>query len=113
MNLTKRDDLDALIEETSLSRRVKNAIINYCYNSPEEHQIICVKDLMKLNEENLLKIRNFGKTSLVEIKEYLGKFGCFLESSNPSVDDARKEIKRILEEAAIEETKKDTVCYCQ
>ncbi len=45
------------------------------YNCLEAENIESVGDLVGRTEEEMLKVRNFGKTSLVEIREKLGELG--------------------------------------
>ncbi len=45
------------------------------YNCLEAENIETVGDLVGRTEEEMLKVRNFGKTSLVEIREKLGELG--------------------------------------
>jgi DNA-directed RNA polymerase subunit alpha len=45
------------------------------YNCLEAENIQTVRDLVGRTEEEMLKVRNFGKTSLVEIREKLQELG--------------------------------------
>ena len=54
-----------ILEEWPLSARTHNAL--------REENIIFLGDLISYNFEDLIKLRNFGKKSLIEIKEFLQK----------------------------------------
>ena len=53
------------------------------YNCLESENIKSICDLVRRNEEDMLKVRNFGKTSLVEIKKKLEEFGLSLGMNIP------------------------------
>ncbi len=55
------------IDELDLSVRSNNCL--------RRHGILVVGDLVKMNEEDLMKVRNLGKKSLDEIKKKLADFG--------------------------------------
>ncbi len=53
------------------------------YNCLEAENIRTLHDLVSRSEEEMLKVRNFGKTSLVEIKQKLENFGLELGMAIP------------------------------
>ena len=59
-----RDNLDRKIQELELSIRVMNALI--------QNDIKTVGDLVQTAPTQLLRIPNFGRKSLNEVKEVLG-----------------------------------------
>ena len=68
--------LDMPIEELDLPMRA--------YNSLKRNNIVKVGQLLQLSDDDLLRMRNFGKKSLDEMKERLRMRG-FLPPEDPSV----------------------------
>jgi DNA-directed RNA polymerase subunit alpha len=68
--------LDMPIEELDLPMRA--------YNSLKRNNIVKVGQLLQLKDEDLLRMRNFGKKSLDEMKERLRMRGFIIEDSEPS-----------------------------
>ncbi len=66
--------LNTPIQELELSVRASNCL--------ESVKIETVRELVKMNEADLLKIRSFGKTSLREIKRKLADIGLSLGSKD-------------------------------
>jgi DNA-directed RNA polymerase subunit alpha len=66
----KRRKLDLSISSLDLSARAQNCL--------EGQDIKTVGDLVRRTEADLLKVRNFGKTTLLEIKTKLREFGLSL-----------------------------------
>ncbi len=70
----KKKELDELLSRSvdmlDLSVRSKNCL--------DSENILLIKDLVKFNEPELLKVRNFGKTSLKEVKSKLSALGLSL-----------------------------------
>ena len=71
---TKDKVLDMPIEELDLSVRA--------YNCLKRAGINTVEELIKKTEEDMMKIRNFGKKSLEEVKSKLDEFGLALRPSD-------------------------------
>lgn len=72
------------ISELDLSVRSNNCL--------EAEKIFTVGDLMERSEQELLQVRNFGKTSLHEINAKLAELGVSLaEDSEPSEDEQEQE----------------------
>ncbi len=67
--------LDMPIEELDLPMRA--------YNSLKRNNIVKVGQLLQLRDEDLLRMRNFGKKSLDEMKERLRMRGFLLPESSP------------------------------
>jgi DNA-directed RNA polymerase subunit alpha len=68
---------DARIEELDFSVRT--------YNCLKKANILTIQDLVQLSEADLLNIRNFGKKSLMEVKEKLESLNLSLrESGEPA-----------------------------
>jgi len=65
-----QESLSVPIEDLDLSVRAKN-----CLDSVD---LVTVGDLARNNESDLMKLRNFGKTSLKEIKKKLSELGLTL-----------------------------------
>ncbi len=59
------------------------------YNCLESENIRTLRDLVKRSEEEMLKVRNFGKTSLAEIKTKLQEFGLELGMQGVSADNGK------------------------
>ncbi len=68
--------LDMPIEELDLPMRA--------YNSLKRNNIVKVGQLLQLRDEDLLRMRNFGKKSLDEMKERLRMRGFLLPESEPA-----------------------------
>ncbi|MEO7664310.1 MAG: DNA-directed RNA polymerase subunit alpha [Candidatus Limnocylindrales bacterium] len=68
--------LDMPIEELDLPMRA--------YNSLKRNNIVKVGQLLQLKDDDLLRMRNFGKKSLDEMKERLRMRGFILPESEPS-----------------------------
>jgi DNA-directed RNA polymerase subunit alpha len=68
--------LDMPIEELDLPMRA--------YNSLKRNNIVKVGQLLQLKDEDLLRMRNFGKKSLDEMKERLRMRGFILPESEPT-----------------------------
>jgi DNA-directed RNA polymerase subunit alpha len=47
-------------------------------NCLESENIMTVRDLVRRNEDTLLEVRNFGETTLTEVKEKLRELGLHL-----------------------------------
>jgi DNA-directed RNA polymerase subunit alpha len=71
--------LDMPIEELDLPMRA--------YNSLKRNNIVKVGQLLQLKDEDLLRMRNFGKKSLDEMKERLRMRGFILPESEPGEFD--------------------------
>jgi DNA-directed RNA polymerase subunit alpha len=71
--------LDMPIEELDLPMRA--------YNSLKRNNIVKVGQLLQLKDEDLLRMRNFGKKSLDEMKERLRMRGFILPEAEPSEFD--------------------------
>ncbi len=67
--------LDMPIEELDLPMRA--------YNSLKRNNIVKVGQLLQLKDDDLLRMRNFGKKSLDEMKERLAMRGFILPESEP------------------------------
>jgi len=65
-----RDKLDRSVAELDLSVRASNCL--------QAGGIVTLRDLASRTEADMLKLRNFGKTSLKEIKEKLAELGVTL-----------------------------------
>ena len=71
--------LDMPIEELDLPMRA--------YNSLKRNNIVKVGQLLQLKDEDLLRMRNFGKKSLDEMKERLRMRGFIIPDSEDGVDE--------------------------
>ena len=67
--------LDMPIEELDLPMRA--------YNSLKRNNIVKVGQLLQLSDDDLLRMRNFGKKSLDEMKERLRMRGFIVPESEP------------------------------
>jgi DNA-directed RNA polymerase subunit alpha len=74
--------LNIKIDELKLSTRARNAFTN--------DNIVCVRDLIQKTEVELLRLPNFGRVSLAEIKAALGQMGLHLGMELPSWLGARQ-----------------------
>jgi DNA-directed RNA polymerase subunit alpha len=75
--------LDMPIEELDLPMRA--------YNSLKRNNIVKVGQLLQLKDDDLLRMRNFGKKSLDEMKERLRMRGFILPETEPSAFDGEDE----------------------
>jgi DNA-directed RNA polymerase subunit alpha len=71
--------LDMPIEELDLPMRA--------YNSLKRNNIVKVGQLLQLKDDDLLRMRNFGKKSLDEMKERLRMRGFIVPDSEEGLDD--------------------------
>jgi DNA-directed RNA polymerase subunit alpha len=71
--------LDMPIEELDLPMRA--------YNSLKRNNIVKVGQLLQLKDEDLLRMRNFGKKSLDEMKERLRMRGFIIPDSEDGTED--------------------------
>src|SRR5207248_5786145 len=76
--------LDMPIEELDLPMRA--------YNSLKRNNIVKVGQLLSLQDEDLLRMRNFGRKSLDEMKERLRMRGFILPVTEPGEFDAEAEV---------------------
>lgn len=67
--------LNRTIGELRLSVRAANCM--------EAGNIFCVRDLVQRTEDDLMEIRNFGETTLIEIRQILDEFGLHLGMKVP------------------------------
>jgi DNA-directed RNA polymerase subunit alpha len=70
--------LDMPIEELDLPMRA--------YNSLKRNNIVKVGQLLQLKDEDLLRMRNFGKKSLDEMKERLRMRGFYTPDADDGLD---------------------------
>ena len=68
--------LDMPIEELDLPMRA--------YNSLKRNNIVKVGQLLQLSDDDLLRMRNFGRKSLDEMKERLRMRGFVIPETEPS-----------------------------
>ena len=85
--------LDMPIEELDLPMRA--------YNSLKRNNIVKVGQLLQLKDDDLLRMRNFGKKSLDEMKERLRMRGFILPETEPSAFEGEGEGDEV--EASIED----------
>ena len=71
--------LDMPIEELDLPMRA--------YNSLKRNNIVKVGQLLQLSDDDLLRMRNFGKKSLDEMKDRLRMRGFIVPASEPEVEE--------------------------
>ncbi|HSV73146.1 MAG TPA: DNA-directed RNA polymerase subunit alpha [Chthonomonadales bacterium] len=71
---------DARIEELDFSVRT--------YNCLKKDQILNIADLVRRTEADLMQIRNFGKKSLLEVREKLAAWGLSLKGGSTVTVDA-------------------------
>ncbi len=73
--------LNMPLSELKLSVRANNCL--------ESEEIQTVRDLVQRNEDQLLEVRNFGETTLNEVREKLAQYGLHLGMRVPSSNPAR------------------------
>jgi DNA-directed RNA polymerase subunit alpha len=71
------------VQELDLSVRANNCL--------ESAKIATVRELVKKNDADLLKVRSFGKTSLREVKRKLADLGLSLGMDTDGVESAGAE----------------------
>jgi len=71
--------LDQPITMLNLSVRARNCL--------DAENVRSIRQLVKMSEQDLLELRNFGQTSLKEVKKRLGESGLALAGSAIYVDD--------------------------
>ncbi|MBM4013388.1 MAG: DNA-directed RNA polymerase subunit alpha [Planctomycetes bacterium] len=71
--------LDQPISSLNLSVRARNCL--------DSENVRTIRQLVKLSEQDLLELRNFGQTSLKEVKKLLGERGLALNGSAIYIDD--------------------------
>jgi DNA-directed RNA polymerase alpha subunit len=71
-----RTILETLVDDCDLSTRTRNCLINGHLNMENEYQsITTIEAVTKYTEQELLRIPNFGRRSLNEIKHFLAQYG--------------------------------------
>jgi DNA-directed RNA polymerase subunit alpha len=75
-------NLNMSLAELNLSVRATNCL--------ESEGINTVRDLVRRTDEELLQVRNFGETTLLEVKEKLKEIGLRLGIGSGSAESARK-----------------------
>jgi DNA-directed RNA polymerase subunit alpha len=83
--------LDMPIEELDLPMRA--------YNSLKRNNIVKVGQLLQLSDDDLLRMRNFGKKSLDEMKERLRMRGFILPSSD---EDTIEDVEDLVDVVDVE-----------
>jgi DNA-directed RNA polymerase subunit alpha len=73
------------IEELDLPMRA--------YNSLKRNNIVKVGQLLQLSDDDLLRMRNFGKKSLDEMKERLRMRGFIVPDSEESLGDDLEDVE--------------------
>jgi DNA-directed RNA polymerase subunit alpha len=76
-----RRKLDMPISSLDLSVRAQNCL--------EGENIKTVGDLIAWSEPDLLKVRNFGKTTLIEVKKKLAELGLHLGMPVPALEESK------------------------
>lgn len=89
---------EVLVDALGFSSRTRNCL--------KKANILTLRDLLSKTEDDLLKIRNFGLKSLVEIRAKLSERGCELEraKSIPEEAEQEEEEEQPEQEPASEET---------
>jgi hypothetical protein len=87
--------LEMPIEELDLPMRA--------YNSLKRNNIVRVGQLLQLSDDELLRMRNFGKKSLDEMKERLRMRGFLLPDSDPTELDGLDEDGDEIEDEMVDE----------
>ena len=85
-----RKKLSLSIEALALSSRSRNCL--------EGENIKTIGDLVSRSVEEMVKVRNFGKTSLVEIKRKLGEMGLTLGMDVSRLQNGRTSADRVASE---------------
>jgi len=80
VDLELEDKLNQSLAELNLSVRATNCL--------ESEGINTVRDLVSKSEEQLLQVRNFGETTLLEVREQLGEIGLRLGMRVPARQSA-------------------------
>ena len=75
IDLELEEKLSQSLAELNLSVRATNCL--------ESEGINTVRDLVSKSEDHLLQVRNFGETTLVEVRERLGAIGLRLGMKVP------------------------------
>ena len=78
--------LDMPIEELDLPMRA--------YNSLKRNNIVKVGQLLQLKDDDLLRMRNFGKKSLDEMKERLRMRGFIVPETDGRLDGVERRDRR-------------------
>jgi DNA-directed RNA polymerase subunit alpha len=82
IDLELEDRLNQSLAELNLSVRATNCL--------ESEGITSVRDLVGRTEDHLLQVRNFGETTLTEVKERLTSLGLRLGMKVPTSSPLRK-----------------------
>jgi DNA-directed RNA polymerase subunit alpha len=86
--------IDQPISVLNLSVRARNCL--------DAENVRTIRQLVKLTEQDLLELRNFGQTSLKEVKKRLGEHGLGLNGSAPYVGDDDDDDELIGDEGVVE-----------
>jgi len=87
---------DARIEELDFSVRT--------YNCLKKANILTIGELAQITEQDLLGIRNFGRKSLIEVKEKLAQLGLSLKSSGVTGESEESAADEELDDETTPET---------
>ncbi|MFO0817078.1 MAG: DNA-directed RNA polymerase subunit alpha [Pirellulales bacterium] len=81
--------LDALLESKLNMNLAELKLSVRAMNCLESENINTVRELVQRNEDQLLEVRNFGETTLNEVREKLAEFGLHLGMRMPRASGAR------------------------
>ena len=76
--------LDAVLESKFNTKIAELRLSVRAGNCLESEGITTVRDLVQLTEDQLLEVRNFGDTTLTEVREKLGELGMHLGMRVPT-----------------------------
>ena len=82
---TSPNSLDAALEQKLNMSMAELKLSVRATNCLESEQINTVRDLVQRSEDQLLEVRNFGETTLTEVREKLTEMGLHLGMRVPPV----------------------------
>ena len=80
-----------LAHEKQLGVRVTNCL--YCLKYSNN---VTLRDVVRMSKINLMKIRNFGESSLLELSEYLKKNGQWIGMTDEEINDYDERMGKLI-----------------
>lgn len=111
--LIKEEEPEKASQEKERLKKILNTKIDEMeisvrsYHCLQKAGIVRIGDLVKLSEQELLKMKNFGRKSLIEIKEKLAEYNLTLEM--PDVEELLEPLEPFSEEKRKEDEAQEEV----
>lgn len=93
-----------LAHEKKLGVRVTNCLYSLKYSNN-----VTLRDVVRMSKSNLMKIRNFGESSLLELSEYLKNNGLWIGMTDEEINDYDERMGELIREADLNKINWDRV----